>query len=550
MRRRIELLARLRAQRFDVLIIGGGIVGAGIARDAAMRGLKVALVEQGDFASGTSSKTSKLIHGGLRYLEQGQLGLVRESLRERQILRTIAPSYVHPRALLLPLYVGGSRPAWKVNIGLWLYDLLAAGRNLRPHQMLSAKRALALEPNLSVDGLMAAALYTDCHMDDARICLANVLQAESFGATCVNYAQVHGLLSVQGRVSGAVVEDRLRQHTFEVQAEVVVNATGPWTDRLRRLSQRDAPQRISPTKGIHVILPRLAREALFVESARNRRMIFVLPWGSDYTLLGTTEGLVDRPLESLRANGDEVGYLLDEVNRVLVGRHVTADDVLATFAGARPLLTYAGSSSAASREHRIEEDRWGLLSVMGGKYTTYRLMAQQVVDWLVRRLRRRVDRCLTDQISLVEEIHPVSLEQWRHLTSRVDPDVLARCLARYGAGTFRLLRVLERDPALLQSICPHHEHIMGELLYSVEHEQACTITDVLARRTRIAWSSCQGLDVLSSLGEVLQQHGGYSRATVEWQIDEYQAFLAQGLAFRTSRPGEQLWTAQAMQERA
>ena len=527
-------VARLRGQRFDVLIIGGGIVGAGIARDAAMRGLKVALIEQGDFASGTSSKTSKLIHGGLRYLEHGHLRLVFESLQERHVLRTIAPSFVHPLSLLLPVYAGDLRPAWKVNVGLWLYDLLATGRNIRTHRMLGARRALALEPGLQVDGLRAAGLYADCQMDDARVCLANILQAVSWGAVCCNYVRLRELIKADHRVCGGVAEDVLTGRSLEIQAHVVVNATGPWSDRVRRLSESDAPKRLAPSKGIHLIVPRLAQEALFVQGRADGRMLFLLPWG-EYSLVGTTETAVGDSLDALAASSDEVGYLLDEVNRVLPGSRLDESDIIATFAGARPLLASAGTSTQASREHRIEIDRWGLVSVMGGKFTTYRLIAQQTVDLLVTRHRWRVDRCLTDQVTLLEMIHPVSVEYWHGLTRQIDPDLLARLLTRYGAGTFPILQLLSRDPALSQPICPHHEVIQAELVHAFQGEFAATLTDVLARRTRIAWSSCQGLDALSTVADLFQRYGRLTPARVGQQVEHYQQFLAQSLAFRRAQ---------------
>ena len=531
--RRDELLARLRAQRFDLLIIGGGIVGAGIARDAAMRGLKVALIDQGDFAGGTSSKTSKLIHGGLRYLEQGHLRLVFESLRERQILRTIAPALVHPISLLLPIYCGDARSAWKISIGLRLYDWLAVGRNIQAHHMLSARRACELEPRLQTDGLRAAGLYADCQMDDARVCLANILQAVSFGGVCVNYVRVVELLKADGRLCGASVEDGFTSRSMEVQARVVINATGPWSDQIRRLSDAAAPSRLAPTKGIHVILPRLTKTALFVQARAAQRMFFILPWG-EHSLVGTTESAVREPLEVLRANADEVGYLLEEVNRILPGACVTEEQVIATYAGARPLLAFAGTSTQASREHRIEVDRWGLVSVLGGKYTTYRLMAQQVLDALATRHHWSTERCLTDQVSLLESIEPIAMDHWYEVTRAIDPDVLARLLTRYGTHAFHLFRLLARDPSLNQPVCPHHEYIQAELIHAIQQEFACTITDVLARRTRIAWSPCQGLDALSILIDFFQQYAGSSRAQMEQQVEAYHQFLSNGLLFRSA----------------
>ncbi|MBI4003507.1 MAG: glycerol-3-phosphate dehydrogenase/oxidase, partial [Candidatus Omnitrophica bacterium] len=507
------------------------IVGAGIARDAAMRGLKVALIEQGDFASGTSSKTSKLIHGGLRYLEHGHLRLVVESLRERHTLRTIAPSLVHPLSLMLPVYEGDGRPAWKVNVGLWLYDLLARGRGIRSHRMLSARRALALEPGLLIEGFRAAGLYADCAMDDARVCLANILQAISFGAVCCNYTRLRAFLTQDGTLCGSAAEDVFTGRTIEIRAQAVVNATGPWADHIRRLSDDAAVPRLAPTKGIHLVIPRVAYQALFVQARADHRLIFVLPWG-EYSLVGTTERPLDGSLDALRANAEETGYLLDEVNRLLPGSHVQEDEIIATFAGARPLLAFSGSAAHASREHQIEIDDRGLVSVLGGKYTTYRAMAQETVDLLVGRHRWRADRCLTDQVSLLETPQPVALDHWQPVIRRSDPDLLARWLARYGAGTFRLLQLMDREPALAHPVCPHHECTEAELLYAIEHELACTITDVLARRTRIAFSSCQGLDLLSTLTDLFQRYRGASREMMEQQIEQYQLFLAQGLAFR------------------
>ncbi|MBI4353808.1 MAG: FAD-dependent oxidoreductase, partial [Candidatus Omnitrophica bacterium] len=248
--RRNELIARLRSQSFDVLIIGGGIVGAGIARDAAMRGLRVALIEQGDFAGGTSSKTSKLIHGGLRYLEQGRLRLVAESLRERHILHTIAPQLVWPMTFSIPVYRGDTRAPWKVACGLMLCDLLAMRFGINRHRMMSRRGAMQHEPRLDPEGLRAMGTYVDCQMDDARLCLANVLQAMAFGAVCCNHVKLLEFQKISGRIAAAYVEDRLSHERFAIPASAVVNATGPWSDAIRRLSNPHAGTRLAPTKGI------------------------------------------------------------------------------------------------------------------------------------------------------------------------------------------------------------------------------------------------------------------------------------------------------------
>jgi len=530
MARRDEQLARLRSEPFDVLIIGGGIVGAGIARDAAMRGLRVALIDQGDFASGTSSKTSKLIHGGLRYLEHGHVRLVVQSLKERHILRTIAPQLVWPLAIMMPVYQGDARAPWKIALGLFLYDWLALNRNIHTHRMLSVRGTLRVESKLNASGLRAAASYVDCQMDDARLCLANILQAISFGAICLNYVKLVAFEKANGVLCGAVVQDTRTSESFAVKTTAVVNATGPWSDTVRRLSDPQAGSGLSPTKGIHLVVQRLSQQAVFFQ-AQDGRMIFLLPWG-DYSVVGTTESTDFDSLDHLQASPQEVEYLLAETNRILPEASLHDSSIVATYAGARPLLTFAGSSSRASREHRIEIDRSGLISVMGGKYTTYRLMAKQAVDLIVRRLRLRTERCLTDQISLLEPTHPIVLDRWQDVTRKISPELLGRLLSVYGTGAFRILQLLEFEPGLAQPVCPHHDVIQAELVHAMQEELACTMSDILIRRTRIAYSVCQGLDLLSTLAGLLQRYCRVSGEQLEMQREEYRHFLAQSLSFR------------------
>lgn len=530
MTRRDQALGQLRRQTFDVLIVGGGIVGAGIARDAAMRGLRVALVEKGDFASGTSSKTSKLIHGGLRYLEQGHFHLVFESLRERHILHSIAPQWVWPLPFVIPVYATDARAAWKIGLGLTLYDALAGSRRFSRHRLLSKRAALQQEIQLKGEDLRAAAWYVDCQMDDARLCLSNILQAASFGAACGNYVRVLAFNQLKGRLCGAVVEDVLTGAQWSLQARSIVNATGPWSDQIRRMSDRAASVRMAPTKGIHVIVKRLTAQALFFQAQHDRRMIFLLPWG-DYSLIGTTESGAHN-LEALHATAQEVDYLLGEVNRILPEAHVQAQDVVATYAGARPLLAFSSSATQASREHRLEIDQHGLLSVMGGKYTTFRVMAKQAVDTLTKQLHARTERCLTDQVMLMEPTYPVVFHRWQDIAHRIDSTVLQGLLTKYGVGAFRILELLDLEPGLSQWVCPHHTIMQAELIHAMREEFACTITDILVRRTAIAFSSCQGLDMLSTMLDLLHRYCRISRETLETQLAAYHQFLAQGLAFR------------------
>lgn len=530
---RLEQLSRLESQSFDILVIGGGIVGAGIARDASMRGLRVALIERGDFAGGASSRTSKLIHGGLRYLEYGHFRLVFESLRERAILKSLAPAFIRPLSFLIPIYENDRRPAWQIRFGLLMYDILAGKRGITPHRMLTATQATSLEPVLSKEGLKGAGGYSDCQMDDARFCLANILQAINVGATCCNYVELKSFLKVGGTICGGAVEDVFSGRSFEINAKVVINATGPWSDHIRKLSDPNTSRRLAPTKGIHILLPRISQQAIFFQGHYDGRRIFVLPWG-EYSLVGTTESAISGSLDTLHASSDEVGYLLDTLGRVMPKNSLSEDDVVMSYAGARPLLAYEGSSTKATREHSLEIDSFGLISVMGGKYTTYRVMAEQAVDYVIKKQGFTADRCLSDRVNLVEDPNPLVLNHWKHITQGIDSGLLGRLLLRYGSGTFHILRLLEQEPGLAHPVCAHHETIEAEIVYGFQQEMACTITDCLARRTRIAWSGCQGRDALHMIAGLFRYYGDVSREQIDAQTQDYLHFLERNLSFRKS----------------
>jgi glycerol-3-phosphate dehydrogenase len=328
----------------------------------------------------------------------------------------------------------------------------------------------------------------------------------------------------------------LTGQTFEIEAHAVVNATGPWSDTVRRMSDGAASARLAPTKGIHLVIPRVAQEGLFVQHRDDGRRIFILPW-QNYSLVGTTETPVNGAPGELRAEPDEAAYLLAAVNRALPGARLGAQDVVASFAGARPLLAHGGTATRASREHQLEVDRSGLISILGGKFTTYRLMAKQVVDLVVSRLPVAAEQCLTGQVMLTEPMSPTSAGQWDDLTRGIDPDLMGRLLVRYGAGAVRVLQLMAQDPPLGRPLCPHHEHVAAELVYGMQAEMAWTVTDLLARRTRIAWSSCQGLDALSTVSSLLSRYGRTPQPVIQRQLEEYQQFLAAGLGFRRHRSG-------------
>ena len=367
MKRNLPALAN---ERFDVLVIGGGIFGAGVARDAVLRGLRVALIEQADFASGTSSRSSKLIHGGLRYLEQGAFGLVAESCRERYRLRQLAPHLVKLQPFIFPFQAGDPRPLWKIRAGLLLYDALAGRHSLGRHCRLTDTELTGLEPTLQIAGLCGAVLYYDCREDDARFCIETIRHAADLGAVCANYCELTGLRQQGARTVAAQVRDRQTGTDFEITAQFFVNATGPWLERFA------GPGLLSPTKGVHLVVPALTRSHAITFQARcDGRILFVIPWG-DCSLVGTTDtDWTGHPADA-RATTTDVEYLLTEVRRLFPA----VESPLTTFAGVRPLLRSTATASARHREHKILRRGANLFSIAGGKYTTFRLVAQQVVD--------------------------------------------------------------------------------------------------------------------------------------------------------------------------
>jgi glycerol-3-phosphate dehydrogenase len=518
---------RLTEQRFEVLVIGGGITGAGIARDLALRGAAVALVEQDDFASGTSSCSTKLIHGGLRYLERLELGLVFEACRERRILQQIAPHLVRPLPLMIPLYRGARRSKKLVHAGLTLYDLLALGRNTQPHRILAADEARRRQPLLDPQGLNGAALYWDCRMDDARLCLENVIAAREAGAVTVNYARVTNLLHANGRIAGAAVEDRETGQTLEVAARVVVNAAGPWLDRVGALTQDWTP-RLRPTRGSHLLVPRLSggAEALYLSADRDERMFFVIPWG-ELSLLGTTDLDDAGPPEEAAISSEETTYLLEETARYLPGTQLTGSDVVSSFTGIRPLLAGGPArTSAVSREHALFETAAGLIAIGGGKYTTYRAMAAEVADRVMERLGRPRGRAQTGQLPL-----PGGLPGWDRLLREpppqarrhgLEPAELQRWVDRYGARIARLLELLDREPELAAPLAPDLPLRGVEVAYAADCEMARTPADMLRRRSPLALLPGRGLAAVTAVATLLGRRLALPPERVAAGITAYQ----------------------------
>jgi glycerol-3-phosphate dehydrogenase len=503
---RTQALAALAREQFDLLVVGGGINGAGVARDAVLRGLKVAVVEQSDFASGTSSRSSKLIHGGLRYLEQGNVKLVWESARERERLRRLAPHLVRPMRFVYPLYRGSRMRPWMLNVGLWGYDLLAGIRSVKRHRMLNPQAVRTVEPALRTEGLRGAGEYWDCWTNDARLVVETMLSAAQAGAIAVSYVQVAGFVKEAGRIVGATLTDRLGGTQLTCRARVVVNATGPWADKVSAL---DAPDgvRLRLTKGVHVIVPR-ARigndAALVLHARRDRRVMFVIPWGS-HALIGTTDtdhqGGPDVPP---RVEADDVAYLLETVNYYCPEARLVPGDILGAYAGLRPLIappeTASLSPSAVSREEEIHTAASGLVSMAGGKLTTFRLVSEQVVDQVTALLRangdsRRFGPCRTAETPLPGgQVDPAVLasQAIAHDGHGVPGPMVAHLAARYGKRLDDVLAHVAIDRSLGDPVLPSEPDARAEVAHAVEHEFAMTLEDVLVRRTQLGLVDAQG----------------------------------------------------------
>ena len=533
----------MAAEPVDVLVIGGGITGAGIARDAALRGFRTAVVDKGDFANGTSSHSSRLIHGGLRYLEQYEFHLVREASRERRVLLNVAPHLVHPLAFVLPSYRGARVPAWRLRAGLWLYDLLAGFRNVRLHRWLGRKGTLRLEPGLRDTDLQGAALYFDAQTDDARLTLATMRAAAQAGALVASHADVTALLKPDGRIRGAAVRDVLSGQEYGVRALVVVNATGPWADQLRRLEAPDAEPLLRLTKGAHVAVPRQRVghvRAMTLTSPLDGRVMFVLPWG-DLSYIGTTDTDEDTSPDDVRATGEDAIYLLRSANWFFPTARLSPRDVVATWAGLRPLLRAGAldvAPSATSREHRVVEGPGGLLTIAGGKLTTYRLMARDVVDRVAARLhaldgRPRAPRAPTDRLPLPGG-ETADLEGLvKAATQRGARESTARYLVgAYGSEAAAVLNLVERDRALGQPIVAGRPEVWAEVTHAVEREMALRLSDVLIRRLHLFYATRdQGVSAAGAVADRMAAARGWDATRRDAELSDYRTQVARSRAF-------------------
>jgi glycerol-3-phosphate dehydrogenase len=535
---RDAVLQAMAETPLDLLIIGGGITGAGIARDAALRGFRTALVDKADFGAGTSSHSSRLIHGGIRYLEQGAFRLVFEASRERRVLLTIAPHLVRPLAFLFPIYRGGRIPAWKLRAGMWLYDLLASFRNVHWHRWLRAKKVRRVEPGLKDRGLVGAALYYDAQTDDARLVIATLRSAMRAGALAANYVEVTALLKPDGRVRGAVVRDVLTGQTTTLRAHVVVNATGPWSDQLRRLDEPGAAPILRPTKGVHVTVPRRRvanAYAITLLSQLDGRVMFVLPWG-DLSYIGTTDTDAEASPDGLRITAADVTYLLRSANAAFPDAHLASNDVVSAWVGLRPLLRQDHASpSQVTREHKVFESPHGLITIAGGKLTTYRVMARDVVDRVAKQLRELDGRALparprTDALPLPGgEAADLTVLIEGARARGASEETARHLVASYGSEAAAVLNLVDRDRRLGEAIVSGRAEIWAEVSYAVEREMAVRVQDVLVRRLHLFYEVVDhAQSVVPRVVAQMKQLLGWDASREAEELRDYFQFVERG----------------------
>nr|WP_308259155.1 glycerol-3-phosphate dehydrogenase/oxidase [Pseudonocardia sp. H11422] len=518
---------QLRSEQFDVVIVGGGVVGSGAALDAATRGLSVALVEARDLASGTSSRSSKLFHGGLRYLEQLEFSLVREALHERELMLTrLAPHLVKPVSFLYPL----THRLWErpyVTAGLTLYDTMGGARSLPRHKQLTRAGALRLAPALKRDALIGGMQYWDAQVDDARHSMTVARTAAHYGAVVRTSTQVVGFLREADRVSGVRVRDSETGEEIDVASHAVINSTGVWTDEIQRMSGGRGRFRVRASKGVHIVVPRdriVSDSGVILRTEAS--VLFVIPW-HDHWIVGTTDTDWDLDLAQPAATRADIDYVLEHVNRVLA-TPLTHDDIEGAYAGLRPLL--AGEDEATSklsREHAVARVSPGLVAIAGGKYTTYRVMAADAVDAAAVDIPSRVAPSTTERVPLLgADGYYALINQCEQIGTRhgLHPYRIRHLLDRYGSLLDHVLGVADDRRELLQPIPGAEDYLQVEVVHAASHEGALHLEDVLTRRTRISIEyPHRGVDCARQVAELMADVLGWDAEMIDREVEIYTA---------------------------
>jgi glycerol-3-phosphate dehydrogenase len=539
--------SQIQQTNYDLIIIGGGINGAGVARDAALRGLKTILIEKGDFAGGSSSWSTRLIHGGLRYLEYFEFSLVRESLKEREVLLRTAPHLVNPLLLTIPIYGDRSRPYWKIWAGMILYDIFSFDKTLPIHRMLPKVKFQQLFRSLDQENLTGGAQYYDGQVPLAeRLCLENIISAQNAGATVLNYVEVTELPIKNQRITDVVCQDKLTGETFTIagsQDAMVINTSGPWVDKVCKLGNKqgqDTPigdtRKMGGTKGSHIVVnpfPGAPQgSSLYVEAKSDGRPFFIVPWLGMY-LIGTTDLPFKGDLENVKADNDEIDYLLQETNNIIPTANLGRDDIVFTYSGVRPLPNAEGKKPGSiTRKHIIfdhsKEGVSNLYSLIGGKLTTYRNVGEEMVDKVLKKMQKPPKNCQTDSLPLPGCILPDDRRRQQAIQdygSILSMTVIEHLFNVYGARALEVLTLTKEYPELAQSISPRLPDIKAQIVYAVNSEFAHNLIDIARRRTSLAMKGNYGLDLIPVMTETLQKYCGWSQDRCDRAIVEYQTFM-------------------------
>jgi glycerol-3-phosphate dehydrogenase len=535
------LLRKLTTEQFDVLVIGGGITGAGIALDAASRGLKTALIEKKDFAFGTSSRSTKLIHGGLRYLKQLEFGLVKEVGSERAIVHRLAPHLVIPEKMLLPLSEKKGLGYWLTSIGLRIYDYLAGVQPRDQRRMLTKKNTLRYEPMLKPDDIRGGAIYAEYRTDDARLTIEIIKTAFDHGATIVNYAEVNDFIYDNNTVVGVLAEDQVTRETLTIRAKVVVSAAGPWVDTLREVNRSKSGKRLHLTKGVHIVF---AKEKLPVRQSiyfdvDDGRMIFAIPRGN-ITYVGTTDTNFAGTPDNVAASRDDAEYLVKAVNATFPGVKLTVSDIQSSWAGLRPLIHEEGkSASQLSRKDEIFESPSGLISIAGGKLTGYRKMAERVVNLIIKKKisDRKFPKCFTDKISLSGAEFKTRKSLRSYLAKiqgtleklDLDQSTAKHLVHSFGKQTDTIIQLYDN---MLDASSPEEKILKAQLLFCINHEMVISLSDFFIRRTGLLYFE---------IAKVIRHRkaiGIYMKELMKWddkkllqEMEELESAIRQATAF-------------------
>ena len=532
---------RLTAQPYDLIVVGAGINGSGIARDAALRGVRTLLVDKGDVGGGTTSWSTRLIHGGLRYLEHGEVNLVRESLRERERLLRIAPHLVRPLPFVIPVYEGGARGLVQIRLGMLAYEALSYDKSVPGHRMLSPVQTLWRAPGLAREGLRGGALYYDAQCEfPERLAVETALSAHDHGAHVLTHHAAERVVVENGRATGVALRDERTGETAVARAALTINAAGPWVDAVLGDGADPTGRRlIGGTKGTHIVVapfPGAPTTALYIE-ASDGRPYFVIPW-NDLFLIGTTDTRYEGDLDRVEATDDEIDYLIANTNRVLPSAGLAPDDVLYAYAGVRPLPRVRdGAEAGITRRHVIHDHAPqvpGLLSIVGGKLTTYRELAEQAVDLVLRRLGRPAQPSVTGDLPLpggaVRDLEAYAQEFVRH--AGVGEPTARRLLRLYGSCAEDVAALVADEPVLGEVFDETTGAIGAEVIYALRSELATTLEDVLMRRTMVALGPTAGLGPDRAAAEVAVRHGGWDEERAQAEVA---AFRERMQALRLTR---------------